>query len=125
MGRYARTEPTSTNASAYLVTKVTTVRSTLMMCASRPCENNGTCINGKDRYICECLLGYTGTNCEVEVDECESDPCENGATCNDLMGLYTCDCVKGFSGLNCEINIDECESAPCQNGGTCHDLVDR
>ena len=38
-------------------------------CASQPCENKSTCkeeiINS---YTCECLGGYSGTNCEIGID---------------------------------------------------------
>ena len=33
-------------------------------CASTPCQNNGTCIDGLDRHACLCLAGYTGVVCE-------------------------------------------------------------
>ena len=34
-------------------------------CESRPCMNNGTCIDGLNNYTCECVAGYTGPNCET------------------------------------------------------------
>lgn len=29
-----------------------------------PCQNGGTCNGNSTQYECNCLLGYTGTNCE-------------------------------------------------------------
>ena len=34
-------------------------------CESRPCMNNGTCIDGLNNYNCQCEAGYTGLNCEI------------------------------------------------------------
>lgn len=34
-------------------------------CDSNPCQNGGTCRNGKDgSFVCECLFGWTGATCE-------------------------------------------------------------
>ena len=33
-------------------------------CATNPCQNNGTCIDGVNEYNCNCVAGYTGTECE-------------------------------------------------------------
>lgn len=65
---------------------------------------------------------FSGTNCEIDLDECESNPCKNGATCKTLgtaLDFYQCLCVTGYDGVNCETDIDECASNPCQNGATC------
>ena len=32
-------------------------------------------------YECMCDEGWTGRNCDENIDECASNPCRNGATC--------------------------------------------
>ena len=34
-------------------------------------------VNG---YECTCVVGFTGTNCETNINDCEGNPCING-TC--------------------------------------------
>ncbi|XP_074663092.1 uncharacterized protein LOC141915457 [Tubulanus polymorphus] len=34
-------------------------------CSPNPCQHFGQCIDGIDKYRCECLPGYGGINCEV------------------------------------------------------------
>ena len=29
-----------------------------------PCQNNGSCTNKKGSYVCDCSIGWQGTNCE-------------------------------------------------------------
>lgn len=70
-----------------------------------------------DSHTCLCTSGYTGSYCDVEIDECASNPCQHGSTCSDKLGTYLCTCTAGFQGQNCEINIDDCKTSPCQNGG--------
>ena len=51
-------------------------------CEGDPCQNGATCVDGVDMYTCTCRPGYTGHNCEREIDECqEFTPCQNGARC--------------------------------------------
>ena len=92
-------------------------------CVPSPCENGATCeVTGPTTYTCACAAGWTGTNCEDEIDECESSPCVNGL-CQDQVNGYFCGCDPGWTGTNCEEDIDECESSPCLNGGDCVDEV--
>ncbi|XP_022824369.1 protein crumbs-like [Spodoptera litura] len=67
-------------------------------------------------FECVCVLGTTGSRCEVNIDECASSPCENGK-CIDGIGGYTCDCFAGYEGEHCELEIDECQRyTPCVQG---------
>ena len=68
-----------------------------------------------------CLTGYTGDNCEIDIDECAIVDCGEG-TCQDEVGTYSCVCLTGFTGLNCEENIDDCVDVECEIG-VCHDQV--
>ena len=34
-------------------------------CVNHPCQNQGKCYSNGNRYICLCLNGYTGINCET------------------------------------------------------------
>ncbi|XP_078575446.1 sushi, von Willebrand factor type A, EGF and pentraxin domain-containing protein 1-like isoform X3 [Branchiostoma floridae x Branchiostoma japonicum] len=90
-------------------------------CFSDPCENGGDCRSISAGYVCDCVAGYTGVNCEVEIDECLSSPCLNNATCTDQLNMFTCACTPGFTGSTCGEDIDECLSSPCQYNGTCVD----
>lgn len=35
------------------------------ICESKPCLNGGTCVTSNDGYSCNCLIGWTGVNCET------------------------------------------------------------
>ena len=93
-------------------------------CASGPCQNGGGCAASESGYTCSCAPGFTGTNCEIDVDECAPAPCQNGGTCTDGVNGYTCACAPGFTGTNCETEIDECADNPCINGD-CVDGINR
>ena len=34
-------------------------------CASRPCQNGGTCTDHVNTYTCSCVGGYMGAVCEI------------------------------------------------------------
>jgi len=48
------------------------------------CQNNGSCIphperpRGSGYYECDCVPGFTGDNCDINIDDCQSYPCFRG-----------------------------------------------
>uniref|UniRef100_A0A8C3TEB6 Neurogenic locus notch homolog protein 1 n=1 Tax=Chelydra serpentina TaxID=8475 RepID=A0A8C3TEB6_CHESE len=90
---------------------------------ANPCEHAGKCINTQGSFQCQCLQGYSGPRCEIDVNECLSNPCQNDATCLDQIGEFQCICMPGYEGVYCEINADECASSPCLHNGNCIDKI--
>jgi hypothetical protein len=74
-----------------------------------------------DSYSCQCSAGYTGENCQTNIDDCSPNPCQNGGSCTDGVNTFTCSCPAGYTGTRCQTNIDDCSPDPChdpcQNGG--------
>ena len=48
------------------------------------------------------LAGYTGVDCEVEIDECSSNPCKNGGTCINDINKFYCSCIGHQTGKYCD-----------------------
>ncbi|XP_078692524.1 uncharacterized protein LOC144922543 [Branchiostoma floridae x Branchiostoma belcheri] len=85
-------------------------------CASkpRPCLH-GTCVDKDGGYNCTCSPGWTGQDCQQDINECASKPCLHG-TCENKDGGYMCICSSGWTGQNCQQDINECASKPCHYG---------
>ena len=90
--------------------------------------NGAPCVNEISYYVCQCLDGFTGIECQIDIDECASEPCEHRSPCTDSLnngalvpGVYNCGCIEGFTGHNCGIDVDECAAGPCQNGAACYE----
>ncbi|VVC92301.1 unnamed protein product [Leptidea sinapis] len=88
-----------------------------------PCVNAAACNNSAGGYSCACLPGWTGRDCELNVDDCTGQ-CLHGATCIDLVDDFHCACAAGYAGRTCARDVDDCASRPCRNGGECVDLLD-
>ncbi|GFS78936.1 hypothetical protein NPIL_692791, partial [Nephila pilipes] len=86
-------------------------------CASKPCQNGGTCDVEGSKFRCSCKPPFTGIQCQN--GPCSSNPCRNKGTCKVDGQSYKCDCVKPFEGKNCEKG--PCSSNPCQNNGACQE----
>lgn len=95
-------------------------------CISNPCLHNGMCMVTSSGFICTCLNGYIGVNCERRADDCPRDysmKCIHGVCKLDMNGHPRCICNEGFEGPQCSIQMDNCAMNPCHNGGSCIDNV--
>lgn len=90
------------------------------VCLREPCENYMKCVSvlsfhstaaftASDTLLfrsiqpvgglrCRCPLGFTGENCETEIDLCYSSPCLNGGTCHHTEGGFNCRCPHKYTG---------------------------
>nr|XP_054763787.1 fibropellin-3-like [Lytechinus pictus] len=71
-------------------------------CASDPCLNGSTCTNVGTGFECECLPGFFGTLCDMDINECATFPCQNGGTCINEVAGHSCVCQYGYTGATCE-----------------------
>lgn len=74
-------------------------------CTGHTCSNTSTCVSPSDwasnyTYTCSCIPGYTGDNCNIDIDECEGVICQNFGNCTDLIGGFQCLCVNGYEGTS-------------------------
>ena len=70
-------------------------------CAFANCTNGGTCIadNPSRSHACECVLGYTGPRCTINIDNCIGHDCTEYQVCVDGVNSHTCQCPLGFTGI--------------------------
>ena len=83
------------------------------------CSGRGMCdiMGGR----CSCLPGFSGADCNVDIDDCASSPCLNGATCIDALNAFNCSCNSTFAGPTCGLvaacaqvrNCSALRRAPC------------
>uniref|UniRef100_A0A3B5B1X0 Fibulin 7 n=1 Tax=Stegastes partitus TaxID=144197 RepID=A0A3B5B1X0_9TELE len=102
-------------------------------CASNPCQNGGTCVDGVNQYKCTCPQNWSGSHCQhqtqTDVNECEVYRLDQGGKlcvheCVNVPGSYHCSCPSGYKllpdGRSCE-DVDEClnQQHNCSRGTTC------
>ena len=102
-------------------------------CINSNCQNGATCrAIGRTLFSCDCAAGFSGSDCEVNIDDCIdrttlAELCQNGGVCTDGVDEYACACPDGVTGDNCETAPPPppppppagCELRPCQNNGDC------
>ena len=50
-------------------------------CLGVVCGENRHCVDGVDIYVCTCDSGFTGKQCEIQMDECEGVSCSENGKC--------------------------------------------
>lgn len=90
-----------------------------VICPEGICDHGGLCAAIHHQPKCFCPAGFTGSRCEVDIDECDSSPCHNGGTCVDQPQGYRCECPPGYTGLQCEEEDSDCDKDPCPDNAMC------
>ncbi|XP_052242513.1 uncharacterized protein LOC127852603 [Dreissena polymorpha] len=87
-------------------------------CKPDPCVR-GQCQLTFAGYSCSCPSGYTGKNCQTDINECATNPCSNGGTCTDKVNGYLCACKPEYTGATCASQVNYCVGVSCSGNGTC------
>uniref|UniRef100_A0A8C4N576 Coagulation factor VII n=1 Tax=Equus asinus asinus TaxID=83772 RepID=A0A8C4N576_EQUAS len=83
-------------------------------CASNPCQNGGSCEDQLQSYICFCLDGFEGRNCETNTDDqliCMNNNGDCEQYCSDHAGARrSCWCHEGYTlqanGVSCTPTVE-------------------
>ena len=90
-------------------------------CSANNCNENGICVDDISLPSCNCNLGFTGRECEINIDDCSSNPCGERGQCVDGVNSFRCNCDPGFTGDHCQTNINDCAGVMCSGNGACVD----
>lgn len=64
---------------------------------NQSCDCTQNSVSCDSKFGCQCKDGWSGTHCEVNIDECEGGgPCGGLENCVDTPGSYVCQCKAGY-----------------------------
>lgn len=70
-------------------------------CVFNFCYNGGRCIDGQGWVCCECVFGFMGLDCKININECNLFLCSGGVICKDKINGFECICLLGKFGDCC------------------------
>lgn len=83
------------------------------------CQNDGTCKNEIGEFKCECLAGFNGALCEVNIDDCVNNLCYTGSQCIDGNLSYSCVCSPDRFGKFFPLKKNKILGEYCQHENKC------
>lgn len=112
------------------------------------CKNNATCQNTFGSYVCNCTDGWSGPNCDEDIDECllpfihptsmatsvqpgcnNSVPCNSSAKCDDPTANAKCNATNPCNtSSQCAVDTPtegnhSSSGLPCHNGAECQNTL--
>ncbi|KAL6101694.1 fbln7 [Pungitius sinensis] len=110
-------------------TGIAAVCNDISECASNPCQNGGTCVEGVNQYKCTCPQNWSGSHCQHQTQTAPpewsvmNDPAfSRRPRCAQVNRAQHCSCDAGFhmSGTSdksiCQ-DVNECEVYRLDRGG--------